>query len=202
METIKTIYIYGKSGHGSVVRDIALANGFEKIIYIDDDESKLGVYRYDNKLNKDIQIALGIGDNKTRKAIALKIIEDGFKLATLIHPSAIISPLAKFESGTVVMPLCVINANVSIGKGCILNSSCVVEHDCKIKDFVHISPNASLAGNVEIGELTHVGIGSNIIEGIKIGKNNIIGASSAVINDIEDNLMYAGVPAKEKRKNI
>lgn len=201
MEATKSIYIYGKSGHGSVISDIALANGYEDIIYIDDDCAKKDVSKYDKNLDKNIPFALGIGDNLTREKIAHKLINDGFNLATLIHPSAIVSKSANIKNGSVVMPLCVINANAQIGVGVIINSGSIIEHDCKIDDFVHVSPNASLAGAVSVGKLTHIGLNSSIKECIKIGENSIIGAGSVVINNIEDNAVYVGNPAKIIRNN-
>ncbi|MBL0708469.1 MAG: acetyltransferase, partial [Sulfurimonas sp.] len=36
----KTIYIYGASGHGLVVADIALSCGYDDIIYIDDGDNE------------------------------------------------------------------------------------------------------------------------------------------------------------------
>lgn len=202
MEAIKSIYIYGKSGHGSVIEDIALANGYKNIIYIDDDLTKKDVLRYNKKLEKNTPFALGMGDNLMRKKIAYKLMNDGFYLTTLIHPSAIVSKSANIKNGSVVMPLCVINANAQIGVGVIVNSGSIIEHDCRLDNFVHVSPNASLAGGISVGELTHIGLNSSIKECIKIGKNSIIGAGSIVINNIEDNVVCVGNPAKTIRKNI
>lgn len=201
METIKSIYIYGKSGHGSVVEEIALINGYENIIYVDDDIYKSNVLQYDKNLDKNIPFALGIGDNRIRQKIAKKLIQDGFNLATLIHPSAVISKNVNIKTGSVVMALCIVNANAKIGVGVILNSGCVIEHDCEIGDFAHISPNASLAGAVSIGKMTHVGIGSCVKECINIGEHCIIGAGSVVLKKVENHTICAGVPSKFIRKN-
>jgi UDP-N-acetylbacillosamine N-acetyltransferase len=37
---MKSIYIYGASGHGLVVSDIAMACGYDNIIFIDDGENE------------------------------------------------------------------------------------------------------------------------------------------------------------------
>lgn len=191
MDQTKSIYIYGASGHGRVVADIASICGYKKIIFLDD--------KSENKFNLNLpkfDIIIAIGDNKTRSSLQKKVSEAGFNVVNLIHPSAIISPSVKLKKGIVIMPNVVINANSSIGDGVILNTSCVIEHDCIIEDFVHISPNVSLAGGVEIGELSHIGIGSCVIQKVKIGKNTILGAGSVVIRDIGNNVIVAGVPAK------
>lgn len=192
----KSIYIYGASGHGLVVADIAKACGYENIIFIDD-----GVNEYltfdEVKENNQIPIALGIGNNNIRAKLFEKVKDNGFKIMTLIHPSSVISSSVIIGKGTVVMPNIVVNANAIIGDGVILNTSCVIEHECKIENFVHISPNVSLAGNVIVCEYTHIGIGSNVIQGITIGKNTIIGAGSIVVKNIENFKKAYGTPCKE-----
>lgn len=198
---MKKIYIYGASGHGLVVADIAMACGYEEIVFVDDDIKKGFKTFEDIKENNHIPIAFGIGDNKIRSILYKKAKKHGFILPVLIHPSSIISPSAKIEEATVVMPNVVINAKANIGKCTILNSSCVVEHECKIGDFVHISPKVALAGDVKIGDFTHVGIGSSVIQCLSIGKNCIIGGGSMVINNIENFKKFVGVPAKELAKN-
>ena len=191
----KSIYIYGASGHGLVVADIARACGYDDVVFVDDDKSKGFLSFEDIKENKNYHIAFGIGNNQIRAKLYKKVKENGFFTPTLIHTSSIISPSAKIEEGTVIMPNVVVNAKAYIGKCVILNSSCVVEHESIIGDFVHISPKVAIAGDVKIGNFTHIGIGSNVIQGIIIGSNVIVGGGSMVILNIDDNQKVVGVPA-------
>jgi len=190
-----SIFIYGASGHGIVVADIALACGYDDITFIDDGNNPHPSFN-DIQNDKHIPIALGIGDNKVRSKLFYKIKESGFTVMTLIHPSTILSPTAKIGEGTVVMPNVVINAKASVGNGVILNTGCIIEHECRIEDFVHISPNAALAGNVQVDELTHIGLGTNVIQNITIGKNVLIGAGSVVIRHIPSDVTAVGNPTK------
>ncbi len=197
MEPTKEIYIYGMSGHGRVVADVALACGYTIAGWIDDsDTNDVPNWETFERSHTNSAIALGIGDNLSRSRITDKIILAGHSLPLLIHPSAIISPSASIEAGTVVMPLCVINANAVIAKGSIINSGAIIEHDCILGEYAHISPNVSLAGGVTIGDFTHIGIGSAILQKITVGQNTIVGAGSVVINNLPDNCTAVGVPAK------
>jgi UDP-N-acetylbacillosamine N-acetyltransferase len=193
---MKKIYIYGASGHGRVVADIALACGFESIVFVDDGTN---LYPNFDAITNDAPIALAIGENKTRKKVYEKLLACGFEIATLIHPKALISRSATLDVGTVVMANAVVNPHAKIGCGVILNTACVIEHDCVIEDFTHISPSVCLAGDVHVKELSHVGIGSCAIQGVVIGRESLIGAGSVVLKDIEDEKVAYGNPCRVMR---
>lgn len=191
----KSIYIYGASGHGLVVADIASICGYDDIIFVDDGDNEYPSFE-DIKRTSGIPIAFGIGDNSIRAKLFEKVQNSGFDIISLIHPSSIISSSVTIGKGTVVMPNVVVNAKAKIADGVILNTSCVVEHECIIDEFVHISPTVALAGDVKVGKYTHIGIGSNVIQGIIIGENVTIGGGSMVIRHIDDNQKVVGIPAQ------
>jgi len=193
---MKQLYIYGASGHGLVVAEVAKNCGYEKIIFIDDGDNIYLTFE-DIKNNNNIPIAFGIGNNTIRKKLFEKVKEYDFHVPHLTHPSAIISPNVDIGEGTVIMPHVVVNTKSHIGRGVILNTASIIEHENVIGNFVHISPNVALAGNVCIYEETHIGIGSCVIQGIKIGKNCTIGAGSVVIRDIENKKVAYGNPCTE-----
>ncbi|OSQ24323.1 acetyltransferase [Campylobacter concisus] len=195
MAKTKKIYIYGASGHGLVVADIARNSGYDEIVFLDDASE----CKFSPELEK-ADIIISIGDNKTRQKISQKVEAAGFEIVNLIHKSAVVSESAVIEKGVVIMPNAVINAKARIKEGAIINSGAVIEHECVIGKFAHISPNAALAGNVSVGEFTHVGIGSSVIQGISIGSSCIIGAGSVVVRDIKDGTKAYGVPACERAK--
>jgi len=202
MEKIKKLAIYGKSGHAKVIREIALLNGYNEFIFIDDDTSKKDVisYEYFKSLDLDIEVIIAIGNNVIREKIYQQLSEDDYAHALLIHPSAQISTSASISEGSVVMAGVIVNAEAKIGKAVILNSACIIEHDNQIEDFVHISPNVALAGDVKVKKSTHIGIGASVIQGVTIEENVIVGAGSVVIRDISKNQVVAGVPAKSIKK--
>jgi UDP-N-acetylbacillosamine N-acetyltransferase len=194
------IYIYGGSGHGLVVADIARACGYKEVIFIDDGKNNYTTFEK-IKNNKNIPIIIAIGNNKIRHFLFQKVIDNGFKIVTLIHPSAIVSSSVTIGIGSVIMPNVVINANSNIGKCVILNTSCIIEHENSIGNFTHISPAVALSGNVTIKDFTHIGVNSAIKQGLTIGQNCIIGAGSVVLRNIENNKICFGVPCKIIRDN-
>ena len=192
----KSIYIYGASGHGIVIADIARNCGYNDIIFIDDGKNEYKSFE-NIKHNCTIPFAFGIGSNKIRKILFDKVNNSSLNIVSLIHPSAIISPSVTIGKGTVVMSNVVINAKSKIGNGVILNTGCIIEHENTIENFVHISPNVALAGDVKVGEMTHIGIGSCVTQGIQIKEFCIIGAGSVVVKNIGQNKLAFGNPCKE-----
>jgi acetyltransferase EpsM len=205
---MNSIVVIGEGGHSKVIQDIIFAMGCYQIIAILDDKFK-EVHNRDGVLfgpisvvssiidrDRNTKLIIAIGNNHVRAEIVERIRVDNEKFATLIHPSAIISPSARIGEGTVIMPNCVVNANAEIGKHVIINTGAILEHDNRIGDYAHISPNATLTGNVKVGEGTHIGASATIIPGIKVGKWSVIGAGSTVIRDIPDFKKAVGCPTR------
>ena len=186
-----SLYIYGNGGHAKVVADIARANGYENLIFLDDNSQT----KFSPNLPK-YPIIIAIGNALIRQKLQSLVLTNGFELATLIHPTAIISNSVQIGAGSVIMPGAIINANSVIGCGVIINSGAIVEHDCFIDDFAHICPGVAIAGGVCIGRRSWIGIGSNIIQQIKIKPDITIGAGSVVVSDILEGALAYGNPCK------
>lgn len=205
----KNAVVIGYSGHAYVVLDILLSTDYIIRGYCEAGEKKKNPYRIDylgSEKNVEVlssikmdEFFIGVGDNKIRRAIAEFLFDKECCLPNLIHPSAIISPVASMDSANVVMPGVVINSLARLGKGIICNTSCIVEHECTIGDYVHIAPGAVLAGNVSIGNNTFVGANSVVRQGIRIGNNVTIGAGAVITKDIENGHTVIGNPGRYLR---
>lgn len=145
------------------------------------------------------EVIVATGNNYLREE-KIKILNKlNIPLATIIHPSAIISTYAKIETGCTILAQSVIHTNAYVKSGCIINTGVVVEHDCVVEEYVNLCPNVSIAGHTEIGKRTYIGIGSTIIDQITIGNDVFVGAGSVVVKDILANCKVIGVPAKIKK---
>ena len=83
------------------------------------------------------------------------------------------------------------------------------KHGVIIEDSVQIGSHCSIysistiddkVGEVHLKNNSKVGSHSTILPGVTVGENSIIGAHSLVIDDIPDNVIAFGVPAKVIRK--
>ncbi len=95
------IYIYGASGHGSVVADIARLVGY-RAIFIDDGDNIHPPFE-SIKFNIETPIALGVGDNRVREILFNRAVDAGFSVVPLIHKSAVIGSGVRLEQVAVVM---------------------------------------------------------------------------------------------------
>ena len=194
-------YIFGASGHGKVVAD-CLQSMQHVIVGIIDDAPKPSHWEgipilsstEIQLLPKSSFLLLAVGNNTTRKAIALRYSDWVYGQA--IHRSAQVVPSVRMGEGTVVFAQAVIHADARVGKHVIINTGAIVEHDCVLDDYVHVSPNAVLAGNVSVGEGTHIGASAVVIPGISIGKWCTIGAGTVVIRDVPDGVTVVGNPGR------
>lgn len=81
---------------------------------------------------------------------------------------------------------------ITIGDGAMITAeTAILAHDSSTYTLGY-----TRIGKVDIGARTFIGTRSIILPGTKIGSNAIIGCGSVVTNDIPDNVVAAGNPAK------
>ncbi len=194
------LMIIGAGGQGKVVYDIAQANGYGCICFMDDHMIDEGpsypVVDQCDKINayNDGRTAffIAVGDNAVRRQLAERY---NVPWATLIHPSAQIGSHVRIGQGTVIMAGAIVNACTTIGAHNIINSGAIVEHDNVLGDYVHVSPRAALGGTVTVGPETHIGIGAIVKNNVHICGKCMIGAGAVVVKDLTRPATYVGVPA-------
>lgn len=81
---------------------------------------------------------------------------------------------------------------VEIGNNVTITNATVLAHDASTKRFLGYTKIAK----VKIGNNVFIGFGSIILPGVTIGNNVIVGAGSIVRDDIPDNSVVMGNPAK------
>jgi sugar O-acyltransferase (sialic acid O-acetyltransferase NeuD family) len=202
-----TLVLWGAGGHGAVVRDTALATrGFSTITFVDDSGGP-GSHMYGSSeglssLDPASHVLLvSIGDNRSR-ARCFEIAGRLLPLATVIHPSAIVSPSAQIGEGSVIMPRAVINAGAVIGRNSIVNTGAVVEHHCRIGDHTHVGPGSVLCGAARLGDFVLFGAGAVACPGAVIGYGAVVGAGAVVPKSADAHCISAGVPARVIRRAL
>lgn len=197
------LVILGFGGHARSVADVALAAGYQELLFIDE-HARDGEHFLGHPARRESPHILpegwaclpAAGDNRRRQAQIIAIRECGWPLASLIAPTATIGAGATLAAGCFVAHHAHVGPLARIGTGTILNTGAVVEHECVVGEFAHISVNASVAGRSRIGDRAFVGAGATVIDGIYVGDDIMIGAGSVVAASIDKSGIYVGVPAR------
>ena len=121
-----------------------------------------------------------------------------------IEPGAIIREKVKIGKGAVVMMGAVINIGAVVGEGTMIDMGAVLGGRALVGANCHIGAGAVLAGVIEpasakpvaIEDGVLVGANAVVIEGVHVGKNAVIAAGAVVIEDVPENAVAAGSPAR------
>jgi len=204
------ILIVGAGGHGQTIADAllraAMAGATKQAIGFLDDTPELQRSSYQGlpvlgpiasiaRVPHD-QVIVAIGDNRVRREIYLRLRNEGFSFATIVHPTATVARDVEIGPGSYVSALALVGAATRIGANTIVNGAGCIAHHNLIGDHVHIAPGVNSTRDVQIGEGAMVGIGTNIISGCTIGAWSVVGAGSLVTRDIPSGVVAYGSPAR------
>lgn len=126
----------------------------------------------------------------------------GMNFATLVHPSASISPSCELGPGTLISRGVVIAALARLGRHVFVNRSASIGHHTKVGDFCTIQPGVTIAGACDIRASVYVGVGATIIEQVKVGAESFVTAGSLIRKTVPENVQIAGNPARIIRRGI
>lgn len=131
--------------------------------------------------------------NRDRDRISRACEQRGYRLWSLIHPAAWVSPDASVGSGCIVFPRAVVEPDSVVGDGVVLWSGSVVAHDGSVGEFSFLGPNATLGGRVMLGPRSFVGANATVRDGISVGADCVIGAGAVIKRDADAGAVYPAV---------
>ena len=121
-----------------------------------------------------------------------------------IEPGAIIREKVDIGKNAVIMMGAIINIGAIIGDETMIDMGAILGGRATVGSNCHIGAGAVLAGVIEPASATPViiedgvlvGANAVIIEGVHVGKNAVVAAGAVVIDDVPDNAVVAGCPAR------
>ena len=110
---MKSLLILGAGGFGQMVKETAIQVGYEEIVFLDDAAFGKDVVGkccdYMAKYGEYKMAVAAFGNNHTRLFWTDKLLEAGYDVPSIVHPSAIVSPSAVLGSGCFIMQRAVVN---------------------------------------------------------------------------------------------
>ena len=121
-----------------------------------------------------------------------------------IEPGAIIREQVEIGANAVIMMGAIVNIGAVIGEGTMIDMGAVLGGRATVGKNCHIGAGAVLAGVVEpasavpviVEDDVLVGANAVIIEGCHIGKGAVVAAGAIVTQDVPENAVVAGCPAR------
>ena len=151
---MRSLLILGAGGFGQMIKETALVLGYEKVVFLDDaakGEDVIGMCCDYVLRHSDYPAAVAaFGNNKTRLFWTDKLLEEGYEVPAMVHPSAIVSPSATLEPGCFIMQRVVVNTHTRIERAALINSGAVVDHDSIVCAGAHVGLGSVVKANCTI----------------------------------------------------
>ncbi len=144
---------------------------------------------------------LVIDNDRRNSAIPMLDLKE---IPARIEPGAIIRDQVEIGKNAVIMMGAVINIGAIIGEGTMIDMGAVLGGRATVGKNCHVGAGAVLAGVIEPASATPViiedgvliGANAVVIEGVHVGKGAVVAAGAVVIEDVPENAVVAGCPAR------
>ena len=143
------LLILGAGGLGQMVGEVARAAGnWDGVAFLDDAVRGADVagkcMDYTSLTGEYPEAVAAFGDNRLRLAWTRRLLDAGYRVPSVVHPTAIVSPSAVLGPGCLVLHGAIINTNTVLGAACLVNSGALVDHDNVLEDGVHVNLHATI----------------------------------------------------------
>ena len=140
------LLILGAGQYGQMAAEIAREMGtFAKIAFLDDasGENVVGPFNDLPKFAADYRYGfVAIGNPALRRKLTEQLLQNNMTPATLVHPTAYVSPSAKLEQGCCIEPNATVQTGATLGTATFVASGAVVRHNATINEYCHVDCNA------------------------------------------------------------
>ncbi len=165
-KSMKDLLILGAGGFGHMIQETAKLLGYEKAVFLDDavrDPDVVGkCCDYESFLGQYDTAVAALGDNNMRLHWTEKLMEAGYDVPAIIHPSAVVSPSASVGKGSFIMQRAIVNTHTVVEHGVLINSGAVVDHDSYVERGAHIGLGSVVKANCRIASKVKVEAGEVI----------------------------------------
>lgn len=183
MHSQNSLLVMGAGQYGVMAKEIAEAMGiFDRIAFLDDSYKASAASRQAchpeqsaSEVEGSSQISLigtfadlpkfaaefrygfvAIGNPALRRKLTEQLQQNGFTPATLVHPTAYVSPSAQLGTGCCVEPNATVQTGAVIKQASFIASGAVIRHNATVGEFCHIDCNAVVNTLAVVSAGTHI----------------------------------------------
>ena len=154
---MKSLLILGAGSFSTEVEELARQLGYNDIAFLDDSPDTARCQPVIGKLDETSAFIqqfssaiVALGNNEMRMKYTKMLLDAGYDVPVLIHPTAYVSKDAALSCGCIVRAKAVISRYVKLGTAVIINAGVIVDHDCTIGEGVHCLPGAVVRNKVTV----------------------------------------------------
>jgi sugar O-acyltransferase (sialic acid O-acetyltransferase NeuD family) len=137
-----------------------------------------------------------------REGFVEQVASLGVRFATVVHPTARISPTTAVGEGAIVSAGVVVGARSTVGRHVILNRGVLVGHHTTLADYATVQPGANVAGACSVGRAAFLGMGALVLDHLSVGDGAVVAAGAVVTKDVPAAVQVVGVPARIVREGV
>lgn len=133
---------------------------------------------------------------RVRLEVAIRTGLPNERFATLVHPSASISPHASVGCGCIVFQGVVLGHGSRLGDHAFVGPGCLVSHHAVVEEGATMAPGSVLCGSSTLAAGAYLGARSVVRDGVTVGPGALVGLGSVVVRDVAEGRVVAGNPAR------
>ena len=99
---------------------------------------------------------VAIGNPELRRKLTEQLLQNNMTPATLVHPTAYVSPSAKLEQGCCIEPNATVQTGATLKTATFIASGAVVRHNAIVGEYCHVDCNAVVNSTANVPAGTHI----------------------------------------------
>ena len=183
MHSQNSLLVMGAGQYGVMAKEIAEAMGiFDRIAFLDDSYkasaasrqeshperiaseaegsskiSLIGIFADIPKFAAEFRYGfVAIGNPALRRKLTEQLQQKNITPATLVHPTAYVSPSAQLDAGCCVEPNATVQTGAVIKQASFIASGAVIRHNATVGEFCHVDCNAVVNTLAVVPAGTHI----------------------------------------------
>ena len=207
--------VYGTGGSGREVHEIAGAvdpshERWERIVFVDDVTEARELYGSQimpfEELRsllgpEEVEFVIAVGEPSSRELLFERVEAAGYGFATIVHPSAFVSPSATLGRGVFVKMQSIVSSDAVLEDNVFLQADVIVGHDVRVGRHTQVSAFSHIAGHATLGARCYLGVRASVREECQMGDDVVLAMGAVVMEKrVPSRVLAMGNPAKYVRR--